>query len=251
MLTRLRVCGFKNLLDVDVCFGPFTCIAGANGVGKSNLFDAIRFLHLLTRNQLMEAVQKIRDTSGQSADPAALFTTFRNYRAPEMRFIADLIVERNAQDDFGASAEAAISPLRYEIAFVHDNQDGVSRLKLIGESLVPVPVGEARKGLGFRSGREFRDSAITGRRTRPIISTESVSGHPEITVHQEGHGRRKLPVTSSSRTVIGGLASNEFPTIKLPAHVVTWVTTFVRKCTNGRLWGSDSLMWKFPRAERW
>ena len=43
MLTRLQVSGFKNL-DVDIRFGPFTCIAGANGTGKSNLFDAIQFL---------------------------------------------------------------------------------------------------------------------------------------------------------------------------------------------------------------
>jgi len=28
MLTRLKVSGFKNLVDVDVRFGPFTCIAG-------------------------------------------------------------------------------------------------------------------------------------------------------------------------------------------------------------------------------
>jgi predicted ATPase len=213
VLTRLRVQGFKNLLDVDVRFGSFTCIAGANGVGKSNLFDAIRFLHLLTRNQLMEAVHKIRDTSGQSADPAALFTRFGSYVAPEMRFTANLIVERNAHDDFGAGAEAATSSLRYQVAFVHDNQDGVPRLKLIHESLVPVPVGEARRGLGFPAGREFRDSAIVGRRTRPFISTETTSGATEITVHQEGHGGRKLPATHSSRTVIGGMASSEFPTI--------------------------------------
>lgn len=31
MLTTLEVRGFKNLLDVRVEFGPFTCIAGANG----------------------------------------------------------------------------------------------------------------------------------------------------------------------------------------------------------------------------
>lgn len=41
MLTRLKVKGFKNLVDLDVRFGPFTCIAGPNGAGKSNLFDAI------------------------------------------------------------------------------------------------------------------------------------------------------------------------------------------------------------------
>lgn len=44
MLTRLQIKGFKNLRDVDLHFGPFTCIAGRNGVGKSNLFDAITFL---------------------------------------------------------------------------------------------------------------------------------------------------------------------------------------------------------------
>lgn len=42
MLTRLKVNGFKNLVDVDVRFGPFTCVAGANGVGKSNLFCRMR-----------------------------------------------------------------------------------------------------------------------------------------------------------------------------------------------------------------
>jgi len=44
MIIRIKVKGFKNLVDVDVRFGPFTCVAGVNGVGKSNLFDAIRFL---------------------------------------------------------------------------------------------------------------------------------------------------------------------------------------------------------------
>ena len=39
MIIRLKVNGFKNLVDVDVRFGPFTCIAGVNGVGKHLLFD--------------------------------------------------------------------------------------------------------------------------------------------------------------------------------------------------------------------
>ncbi|MHC5724522.1 MAG: AAA family ATPase, partial [Nostoc sp.] len=52
MLTRLKVSGFKNLVDVDVQFGAFTCVAGANGVGKSNLFDAIRFLSAIADIQL-------------------------------------------------------------------------------------------------------------------------------------------------------------------------------------------------------
>lgn len=225
MLTRLRVRGFKNLLDVDIRFGPFTCIAGANGVGKSNLFDAIHFLHLLTKNQVMEAAQKIRDTSGRSAEPNALFTAFGAFRAPEIRFVADLLVDQNVRDDFGVPARAAISSLRYEIAFALDEQDGVQRLQLIHESLNPIPIHTARKGIGFPTKKEFLETSITGRRTKPFISTESVRGVPEITVHQEGHGGRKVPAANSSRTVIGGLASSEFPTV-LAVHreMESWKT---------------------------
>lgn len=58
MITRMKISGFKNLVDVDVRFGPFTCVAGANGVGKSNLFDAILFLSALAKKPLIEAAMK-------------------------------------------------------------------------------------------------------------------------------------------------------------------------------------------------
>ncbi|WP_306191258.1 AAA family ATPase [Streptomyces sp. MK5] len=60
MLTRLEVPGFKNLLDLSIDFGPFTCIAGENGTGKSNVFDAIQFLSLLADRSMMEAAQEVR-----------------------------------------------------------------------------------------------------------------------------------------------------------------------------------------------
>ncbi|GAB3809856.1 AAA family ATPase [Micromonospora zhanjiangensis] len=60
MLTRLEVQGFKNLVDVAIDFGPFTCIAGANGMGKSNVFDAIEFLSYLAAEPLVEASQRVR-----------------------------------------------------------------------------------------------------------------------------------------------------------------------------------------------
>ncbi len=176
MLTRLQVRGFKNLLDVDLRFGPFTCISGQNGVGKSNLFDAIHFLHLLTKHAIMEAVQQVRDARGRAVDPAALFTAFGDYRSAEIEFLVDLIVERKVQDDFGVPACAATSALRYEVMFVLDDRDGVQRLKLAKESLVPVPVLSARKELGFNAATVFRDSSITGRRTKPFISTQTASG---------------------------------------------------------------------------
>ncbi|WP_213450543.1 AAA family ATPase [Rhizomonospora bruguierae] len=74
MLTRLEVQGFKNLLDVTVDFGPFTCIAGANGIGKSNVFDAIEFLSYLASESLVEASQRGRSATGvRGGDPRDLF----------------------------------------------------------------------------------------------------------------------------------------------------------------------------------
>ncbi len=225
MLTRLRVQGFKNLLDVDVRLGPFTCIAGLNGAGKSNVFDAARFLHLLAKHPIMEAVQLLRESRGRAPEPRSLFCAFGNYRATEIRLTADLVIARQAQDDFGDAAKAAISTVRYTVAFHLDEEQRPERLVLAEESLVPISLDRARKELGFPHQKEFTDTVVQGRRTVPFISTETVAGEPRIRVHQEGHGGRMVPAPKSSRTVLGGLASSDYPTV-LAVHreMESWQT---------------------------
>lgn len=44
MLERLRLKTFKSFVDEEVELAPLTLLVGANGSGKSNLIDAIRFL---------------------------------------------------------------------------------------------------------------------------------------------------------------------------------------------------------------
>lgn len=226
MLTRLRVHGFKNLRDVEIYFGPFTCIAGPNAAGKSNIFDAIRFLHLLTQHSIMDAASRIRESSGRSSDPVALLTTLGGFQAPEMRFSVDLVVDREVEDDFGVSAKAAISTFRYEVAFQRSDRDGVSVLELSEEALLPLSLGSMHKGLGFKTSRGFRNSCLTGRRPGKLISTEVVEGGPQITTHQEGHGgRRRVLASKSSITVVGGTVSAEFPSV-LAVHreMESWQT---------------------------
>jgi predicted ATPase len=218
MLTRLRVQGFKNLLDLDVRFGPFTCLAGRNAVGKSNLFDAIRFLHLLTQHPIMEAVKLLRETKGRAPEPRSLFTAFGGFRAPEMRFTAEIVIDRKVQDDFGVKALAAISTLRYGVAFRLAKEGGIERLELAEEWLQPIKQDEARRSFGFPGRKEFKDSVVQGRRVGDFISTlQEKDGGPQIKVHQEGHGGKTVPAPRSSRTVLGGMASSDFPTI-LAAH---------------------------------
>lgn len=77
MLTRLHIKGFKNLVDVDIRFGPFTCIAGANGVGKSNLFDAIAFLSALSEKPLIDAALSVRDEGAKQVTYEAFFIAWQ------------------------------------------------------------------------------------------------------------------------------------------------------------------------------
>lgn len=45
MLKRIRLKNFKNFQDAELIFGPFTLLIGTNASGKSNIRDALRFLH--------------------------------------------------------------------------------------------------------------------------------------------------------------------------------------------------------------
>ena len=45
LLRSLRLVGFKSFRDARIPFGPFTLLVGTNASGKSNVQDALRFLH--------------------------------------------------------------------------------------------------------------------------------------------------------------------------------------------------------------
>lgn len=107
MLTRLKVSGFKNLVDVDVRFGPFTCVAGGNGVGKSNLFDAIRFLSAIADRPLIEAALAVRDEEGRTADVRSLFHRVGDVYTNQMFFDAEMIIPEEGVDDLCQKAEAS------------------------------------------------------------------------------------------------------------------------------------------------
>jgi predicted ATPase len=207
LLTRLTVRGFKTLLDVDLRFGPFTCIVGENAVGKSNLFDAIRFLHLLANHPIPEAVAQIREARGRSVRPGDLFSSLGEMRvADEIRLAAEMIAPRTATDEFGVTGAASITVVRYEVAFVLDHTD--ERLVLRDESLRPVTLMAARKVVGAWAQKPFVDATISGaRHGGPFISTQGDIIH----LHQDGHGGRKVPAAKSSRTVLSSVNA-DFPT---------------------------------------
>jgi predicted ATPase len=197
MLTRLKISGFKNLLDVDVQFGPFTCIAGVNGVGKSNLFDAIRFLSLLADRPLMEAALYVRDETGKTADVRSLFYRYGDEYERNMSFEAEMIVPAQGADDLGQTAKATITFLRYSIALGYRKGESftpLGSLELLKEELGYITLGEAHKHLLFpHNVSKWRRSAVTGKRWSAFISTKEADGGRIIQLHQDGGGGKPFP----------------------------------------------------------
>jgi len=205
VLTRLKVSGFKNLIDVDVYFGPFTCIAGANGTGKSNLFDAIVFLSSLADRPLTDAALSVRDEGGRMSDLRGIFHQSGNDYDRQMSFEAEMIVPPEAQDDLGQKAKASITFLLYTLSLVYHGDDGThSPLEITKEELTHITQGQAREQLPFPHSPEWRRSAILGRRTSPFISTAGEGSDRVIRLHQEGvQGRtRQFAAANLPRTIL-------------------------------------------------
>jgi predicted ATPase len=222
MLTRLKISGFKNLYNVDVRFGPFTCIAGTNGVGKSNLFDAIGFLSKLANCSLVEAALSVRDEGGKTGDLRSLFLRIGDRYETEMSFDAEMIVPGEGIDQLGQTAKASITFLRYKIkiGYRHDpGLHGLGSLELLEEELEHINIGDASKNLLFpHKVSTWRKSAIHGQRRVPyFISTDGEGSSKVIRLHQDGTSGRALSRSAISlpRTVLSVANAAESPTVLL------------------------------------
>ena len=224
MLTRLRVKGFKNLLDVDVRFDQFTCIAGPNGAGKSNLFDAITFLGDLASMPIMKAAGRARGTNGRISDFQNLFFKDAKGNFLPMLFVAEMIVPSSVTDDFDRQAKPTATFLEYTLELrlsdTHADPSPADPIYIEQESLKAINSSEAGKRLGFSRPPAWIKRHIFGpgsRRTN-FISTEltGISGQPAIRLF--GDQTRKggppflVPARKSPQTIVSGANSSTHPT---------------------------------------
>lgn len=222
MLTRLEVAGFKNLVDLTVDFGAFTCIAGENGTGKSNVFDAIEFLANLSDLPMLQAAQRVRGLEGERvSDPRDLFWNGAEDDSRSMRFAAEMLVPRDVEDDLGSPTRASTTFLRYEVEIGYarpEDGGGVGRLTLRGEDLTHITIGEAARHLKFpHRAKDFRRSVVTGqRRGGPFLETAERDGVTIINMAGDGGSRgRPQPqaASNSKRSFLSTVTSNDYPTI--------------------------------------
>lgn len=231
MLTRLKISGFKNLVDVDVQFGPFTCIAGANAVGKSNLFDAIRFLSLLANDTLVNAALAVRAEGERSGDLRSIFHRVGDRYADKMNFEAEMLIAEEAIDDLGVKATAKIRHVRYQLELGYRSDTNLATLGsfvLLKEQLEHITKGESPSLLRFPHKKKWRDSALSvpsGRRTSPFITTED--NGKTIRLRQDGvQGMPKSFLAANlPRTVLSTVNATESPTaLVVKREMQAWQT---------------------------
>jgi len=135
MITKLEISGFKSFSNFSVDLAPFVVVAGLNGAGKSNLFDAISLLSDLAKMTIQEAFGKQRGTALE------LFTQYgQGQTATEMAFAVEMLLDKTIRDSWGEKAELQCTRLRYELIIERrPDRSGIQRLFIKYESLKSIP----------------------------------------------------------------------------------------------------------------
>ena len=189
MLTRLEIDGFRNLRSLVVDLGPLTVVTGPNGIGKSDVLDAIGLLASLA------------DAPFDALDPAV-------FGRDELRLAAEMIVPGRCRDDFGREAEATTTFLRYELTLGLQG----NRVVLRHESLDHITQGDAARRLRWpHRASTFRRTAVTGRRSgEPFVST----AEGRVRIHQDAGSSGILgDVDAAPRTVLSTATTARDPTL--------------------------------------
>ena len=209
MITRIELDGFKTFQNFSLDLSPLQVIVGANGVGKSNLFEALKLLGRLADTSLHSAFQDLRGQVGE------LFAV-RPYggSAGRIRLAVEILVDQRVRDDWGVVQEIKFPRLRYELEIARRRDDqGLERLIVEHERLVPIPRHRDRwtKSKNLKTGGPWIPP-MTGGRSSPFISTQTTGRSTFLALHQDGSsGRRDIDGAAAERTLLSGARTVEFP----------------------------------------
>lgn len=195
MIIRIKINGFKSLLNTELYLGPFTCIAGANAVGKSNFFDAIMFLSNLADNTVLHAAKSIRSENEKHSNIKDIFFKSGLDYYETMTFEIDMLVSKEAEDDLGQLAQASITSLRYLLELkLNDESSDKPPIEILKEELKPITLTDTRKAIYFKKNIDWVNSVVSGRRAKTaFISTDG----DKIKLHSDSKDKRGGRTTES------------------------------------------------------
>jgi predicted ATPase len=212
MLTRIEIDGFKTFENFVLDLQPFSAVVGPNASGKSNLFDALKFLSLLSLHDIRTAMQDLR------GEPEELFRLTPSGPCSEMHFAIEVALDREGRDAFGTDYEVKSQRLRYELSLKmkHDVK-GQARGTFVAYEFCAAQARKKDEKSAFLRNAKLSYSD----RRNPFIETEKEDdtatafiirqdGPSEKGGTKRGRGRR-LPATEASRTALSTITTAEFP----------------------------------------
>ena len=208
MITRIEIDGFKTFEDFSLDLHPFTAIVGPNASGKSNLFDAIKFVSRLAQTDIREAMRDLRGT------PVELFRlTKPRKRQARMAFAVEVLLAPGGVDAFGTTFELRAQRLRYEVEVAaRVNDDNLFEdVNIRREHCAPIAKKHERlPSVGNGSPIKYNG------RLRPFIATTGAGSEPKaMRIRQDGVNKHGRPVVLSAadapRTALSTITTAEFP----------------------------------------
>lgn len=213
MLTRIEISGFKTFDSFSLDFAPFSAIVGPNASGKSNLFDAIRFLSLLSQYDIRTAMQQLR------GEPEELFRQTPRNNSQTILLAAEVLLNKEGRDAFGSSYSVSSRRLRYEVGItLGKNNRGVFDTIYVSHELCHH-IKKKNDTYPFSSIKKIR----SGYRKTPFIEVETSKNEHKsaFLIRQDGTetdaraSKRGRPVTipaeEASRTALSTITTAEFP----------------------------------------
>ena len=203
MLTRIEIDGFKTFEGFGLDLQPFTAVVGPNASGKSNLFDALRFLSLLAQYDIRTAMQGLR------GEPEELFRLTAAGLSKSMSFAVEVLLDRTGVDAFGTSYQTPAQRLRYELtlALTHTPEGAPKGIFVRKERCHPIARKDDR-------ATYLHDAKLSyNARVAPFIRINDTDD--AILIRQDGqqkHGRpQQLSLKEAPRTALSTIATAEFP----------------------------------------
>ena len=209
MITRIEIDGFKTFREFGLDLGPFVAIVGANASGKSNLFDAIKFMAGVAQKDIRSAMQDIRGT------PVELFRHVApRRRRRSMKFAVEMLLQPQGVDAFGNAFELRAQRLRYEVEVAArvDEDNRFQDVYVRNEHCFALSKSHERQAdIGNGSPIKY-----DGRRKPFVITDRDAKGEPRgFEIRQDGPNKRRrpvvLPAAEAPRTALSTITTAEFP----------------------------------------
>lgn len=208
MITKIEIDGFKTFENFSMDFAPLVVIAGSNGSGKSNLFDALMLISSVAEKDLKEAFAE------QRGEARELFTQFTDNRNADLIKLAiELFIDKKVKDDWGTEKELSHTRLRYEIHIERkvDSKSNMEKLYVRYEVLKPIEKQKDRWYKNFVKDEKWKPKKRSNN-YKPYINTEKRNEILTISLRQDGpRGGKPTPAKEIERSILSGVNSADFP----------------------------------------